>query len=197
MSLPLSGSPPAAADHWPPSPGASGAPGAAGAAGAPGAREVTAAVLNPLALLAREFAGDISYDPGSAPAGAAEAWAFVRGKDLALRVIAVLPAAPGATGAPGAAGAAVAGAAGTAGEAPPPGGAAAGAGPGAEAPTPGAAMLHFPDPDLRRPTRFPFAAGAVAPPSGKITPPPHPGLEVLVPDPSPVIVLGIERLTAA
>jgi hypothetical protein len=58
-------------------------------------------------------------------------------------------------------------------------------------------VLHFPDPDLRRPTRFPFAAGEVAPPSGKLTPPPHAGLDVLVPDPSPVIVLGIERLTAA
>ena len=139
-------------------PGVSGAPGSPGAPGATGAPEITAAVLNPLALLAREFAGDLSYDPGSAPAGAAEAWAFVRGKDLALRVVAVLPAAPDAAAAP---------------------------------------VLHFADPDLRRPTRFPFAAGAVAPPSGKITPPPHAGLDVLVPDPSPVIVLGIERLTAA
>ena len=144
-------------------PGAAGAP-ASGTPGAPGAPEITAAVLNPLALLARELSGDLSYDPGSAPTGAAEAWAFVRGKDLALRVIAVLPAAPGA---------------------------------GAETPAPAAPVLHFADPDLRRPTRFPFAAGAVAPPSGKITPPPHPGLDVQVPDPSPVIVLGIERLTAA
>jgi len=150
-------------------------PGAPGVSGAPGTREVTAAVLNPLALLAREFAGDLSYDPGSAPTGAAEAWAFVRGKDLALRVIAVLPAAPGEAGA----------------AAPP------GPGPSAEAPTLAAPVLHFPDPDLRRPTRFPFAAGTVAPPSGTITPPPHAGLDVLVPDPSPVIVLGIERLTAA
>ncbi len=144
-------------------PGAAGAP-ASGTPGAPGAPEITAAVLNPLALLARELSGDLSYDPGSAPTGAAEAWAFVRGKDLALRVIAVLQAAPGA---------------------------------GAETPAPAAPVLHFADPDLRRPTRFPFAAGAVAPPSGKITPPPHPGLDVQVPDPSPVIVLGIERLTAA
>jgi hypothetical protein len=146
-------------------PGTSGVPGAPGARGTPGAPEITAAVLNPLALLAREFAGDLSYDPGSAPTGAAEAWAFVRGKDLALRVIAVLPATA--------------------------------AGTGAETPAPAAPVLHFADPDLRRPTRFPFAAGAVAPPSGKITPPPHPGLDVQVPDPSPVIVLGIERLTAA
>jgi hypothetical protein len=148
-------------------PGGAGAP-ASGTLGAPGAPEITAAVLNPLALLARELSGDLSYDPGSAPTGAAEAWAFVRGKDLALRVIAVLPAAPGAGGAGD-----------------------------AETPAPAAPVLHFADPDLRRPTRFPFAVGAVAPPSGKITPPPHPGLDVQVPDPSPVIVLGIERLTAA
>jgi hypothetical protein len=140
-----------------------------------GAPAVTAAVLNPLALLAREFAGDLSYDPGSAPTGAAEAWSFVRGKDLGLRVIAVLPGAAAAAGtAPSA--------------------------PAAEAPAAPAAapvLLHFPDPGLRRPIRFPFAAGAVAPPSAEITPPPHAGLDVTVPDPSPVVVLGIERLTAA
>jgi hypothetical protein len=146
----------APASGAPGSPGVPSASGVPGAPTAPGAPEITAAVLNPLALLARELSGDLSYDPGSAPAGAAEAWAFVRGKDLALRVIAVLPAT--ALAAP---------------------------------------VLHFADPDLRRPTRFPFANGAVAPPSGKITPPPRPGLDVLVPDPSPVIVLGIERLTAA
>lgn len=48
-------------------------------------------VLSPLVLLAREFAGDLSWDPGSAPSGAQEAWTFVRGKDLALRVIALAP----------------------------------------------------------------------------------------------------------
>lgn len=58
---------------------------------APPGAAVTAANLAPFALLAREFAGDISYDPNSAPTGAAEAWSFVRGKDLALRVIAVIP----------------------------------------------------------------------------------------------------------
>jgi hypothetical protein len=44
--------------------------------------------LAPLAVLAREFAGDLSADPGEAPKGGGEAWAFVRGNDLALRVIA-------------------------------------------------------------------------------------------------------------
>ena len=39
----------------------------------------------------QEFQGDLSYDPTSRPAGA-EAWAFVRGEDLALRVVARAPA---------------------------------------------------------------------------------------------------------
>ncbi|HXU30651.1 MAG TPA: hypothetical protein VN851_08760 [Thermoanaerobaculia bacterium] len=46
--------------------------------------------LPALVLLAREFAGDLSYDPTSTPTGA-EAWAFVRGKDLGVRVIAATP----------------------------------------------------------------------------------------------------------
>jgi hypothetical protein len=50
---------------------------------------VTTATLVPFALLAREFIGDISYDPTSVPAGPRESWVFVRGKDLGLRVIAV------------------------------------------------------------------------------------------------------------
>ena len=48
-------------------------------------------LLSPLVLLAREFAGDLSWDPGSSPTGAEEAWTFVRGKDLGLRVIALAP----------------------------------------------------------------------------------------------------------
>ncbi len=51
-------------------------------------------IVAPLVLLAREFAGDLSYDPTSTPTGA-EAWVFVRGKDLGVRVIAATP--PGAT----------------------------------------------------------------------------------------------------
>ncbi len=47
-----------------------------------------------LKLLAREFAGDLSLDPYSKPAGAAGAWSFVRGEDLGLRVVAEM--APGA-----------------------------------------------------------------------------------------------------
>ncbi len=48
-------------------------------------------VLAPLALLAIEFKGDLSYEPGASPTGAAEAWAFARGEDLSLRVIALAP----------------------------------------------------------------------------------------------------------
>ncbi len=48
-------------------------------------------VLAPFALLAREFKGDLSYDPGSAPTGAEASWAFVRGEDLSLRVIVLVP----------------------------------------------------------------------------------------------------------
>jgi|GEM_PF-312401 len=46
--------------------------------------------MAPLALLAREFSGDIAYDPYSSPRGG-EAWSFVRGSDLGLRVIALAP----------------------------------------------------------------------------------------------------------
>ncbi len=46
-------------------------------------------MLSPLVLLAREFTGDLSWDPGSSPSGAEGAWTFVRGKDLGLRVIAL------------------------------------------------------------------------------------------------------------
>ena len=46
----------------------------------------------PLVLLAREFQGDLSLDPYSVPTGASEAWAFVRGDDLGLRVVVRPPA---------------------------------------------------------------------------------------------------------
>jgi hypothetical protein len=52
---------------------------------------IDTAALVPFALLAREFAGDLSYDPTTVPAGPRESWVFVRGKDLGLRVIAVAP----------------------------------------------------------------------------------------------------------
>jgi len=42
--------------------------------------------LGPLKVLAREFQGDLSYDPYTKPKGA-QSWAFVRGEDLGLRLI--------------------------------------------------------------------------------------------------------------
>ncbi len=56
------------------------------------AEDLAAADLAPLKALAHEFQGDLSYDPTSNPAGT-EAWAFVRGEDLALRVVTRAPAA--------------------------------------------------------------------------------------------------------
>ncbi|MEM9594922.1 MAG: hypothetical protein AAGD06_11685 [Acidobacteriota bacterium] len=48
--------------------------------------------LGPLKLLAREFQGDLSFDPYSVPRGAEKAWTFVKGDDLSLRIIAQAPA---------------------------------------------------------------------------------------------------------
>jgi hypothetical protein len=47
--------------------------------------------VQPFLLLAREFQGDLSPDPYSAPQGAAGAWSFVRGSDLGLRVVVRTP----------------------------------------------------------------------------------------------------------
>ena len=55
---------------------------------------VTLAHLQTLVLLANEFQGDLSLDAATRPEGARRAWSFVRGEDLALRVIA--EAEPGA-----------------------------------------------------------------------------------------------------
>ncbi len=51
------------------------------------ASHIDGQTLLPLKLLAREFQGDLSLDPYSKPTGAAEAWSFVRGEDLSLRII--------------------------------------------------------------------------------------------------------------
>lgn len=120
------------------------------APGLPTARLIP--VLAPFALLAREFKGDLSYDPGSAPTGAEGAWTFVRGEDLSLRVIALVPR-------------------------------------DAEAVT-----LRFSDPQLRRPVRFPIGGQRVLPPSGRLA---GDALELEVPMPGRVAVLGLDRPTAA
>lgn len=56
------------------------------------AAAANAEAISILKLLAREFAGDISLDPYSKPAGTDGAWSFVRGEDLGLRVVANSPA---------------------------------------------------------------------------------------------------------
>ena len=49
--------------------------------------DATSESVAPLVLLAQEFSGDLSFDPATAPSGAATSWSFVRGEDLTLRVI--------------------------------------------------------------------------------------------------------------
>ncbi|HVT58898.1 MAG TPA: hypothetical protein VHR45_10900 [Thermoanaerobaculia bacterium] len=143
--------------------------------------------IAPLALLAREFAGDLSYDPSSAPTGAAEAWAFVRGKDLGLRVIVV---APGGAAGPGGA---ISPTPPSVPAAPPPGARPFAPLSGAQ-PPPAELTLRFPDPGLRRPTRFPYTPGRVVPPAARVV---AGGLEVRLAQPGGVAVLGLERATAA
>jgi hypothetical protein len=53
---------------------------------------IDADALAPFAVLANEFRGELTFDPITRPSGAARAWSFVRGEDLALRVIAEPPA---------------------------------------------------------------------------------------------------------
>jgi hypothetical protein len=111
-------------------------------------------VLSPLALLAREFTGDISYGAGDVPTGATEAWTFVRSgkEDVALRVIALAPE-------------------------------------GASELT-----LKFPDPYLRRPSRFPYTHDKVGAPQGEVQ---GQSLVVRLDNPGRVAVIGLERATAA
>ena len=49
--------------------------------------------LSPMKILADEFRGDVAFDPYSTPTGSggSEAWSFVRGEDLSLRVIVYRP----------------------------------------------------------------------------------------------------------
>lgn len=55
----------------------------------PASAEQTRVLADPLATLARELAGDVSFDPYSSPTGrqGTRAWSFVRGEDLGLRVV--------------------------------------------------------------------------------------------------------------
>ncbi len=53
-----------------------------------------AATVRAARLIAQEFSGDVTFDPYSTPAGA-EAWSFVRGEDLSLRIVVSPPAQGG------------------------------------------------------------------------------------------------------
>lgn len=56
----------------------------------PAGGEQTEELVGPLVAMAREFAGDVSFDPYSSPTGreGTRAWSFVRGQDLGLRIVA-------------------------------------------------------------------------------------------------------------
>ncbi len=57
-----------------------------------GNRGADAAALRVARLIAQEFSGDVAYDPYSTPTGA-DAWSFVHGEDLSLRIVVSPPAA--------------------------------------------------------------------------------------------------------
>lgn len=109
--------------------------------------------LAPLKLLAREFQGDLSYDPTTVPQGPERAWTFVRGEDLGLRVIA--ETVPGSD----------------------------------------QVQLYFDDPQLRTPTRVDLASGEEGTVYGQRRT--TRGLVLPIEEPGPVVLVRIERMTAA
>ena len=113
----------------------------------------TPADVTPLKLLAREFQGDLSLDPYSVPKGGAEAWSFVRGEDLSLRVIV------------------------------------------RKDPASEELDLFFPDPQLKRPARIDGTTGVAFDLFGQSRT--DDGLRVAIPDPEPVSLLRLERMTAS
>ncbi len=133
----------------------------------PETAEVTPATVSPFVVLAREFQGDLSYDASYGPKGSPDgAWSFVRGKDLALRVIAT-------TGGTGAVPEAAPGA------------------PIAETPE---VTLTFPDPQLISPDEVDPATGEVRALFGVRRT--VEGISVPVPADWPVAVLRVERSEA-
>ncbi len=98
----------------------------------------SAADLAPLKVMANEFRGEFQADSGTVPQGAFEAWSYVRGEDLGLRVVVASPAPAAAPAAPAA--------------------------PATTGSTPAAAVkplvLTFPDPQLKAPMRIDLATGA-------------------------------------
>ena len=115
--------------------------------------DATAVDLRPMKLLAREFQGDLSLDPYTQPKGPQQAWTFVRGEDLSLRVI-----AEGAADAP-------------------------------------QMQLFFEDPQLRSPAKFDLETGEDSSVYGQSRT--QRGLVVPIDQPGPVVLLKLERMTAA
>lgn len=109
--------------------------------------------LRPMKLLAREFQGDLSLDPYTEPTGPQNAWTFVRGEDLSLRVIAEGPS---------------------------------------DAPQ---MQLFFADPQLRSPAKVNLETGEDGTVFGQRRT--QRGLVVPVDEPGPVVLLRLERMTAA
>ncbi len=114
--------------------------------------EATARRLAPFRRLATNFAGDLSIDPYSVPSGALEAWSFVRGEDLSLRVVVRSP--PGAS----------------------------------------SVRLEFPDPHLHNPAVIDLDSGTPLPLYGLRT---GSGFEVEVEGPPTVMLMSLDRMTAA
>jgi hypothetical protein len=110
------------------------------------------AALAPFERIASEFQGDLSLDSYSVPSGVAEAWSFVRGEDLSLRVV-IVPAA------------------------------------GADS-----VQLEFPDPGLHNPARIDVATGDASSLYGLRT---GSGFEVEVEAPGRVLLMSLDRMTAA
>ena len=57
-----------------------------------GDRDADRTAVRAARLIAQEFSGDVAFDPYSTPSGA-EAWSFVHGQDLSLRIVVSPPAA--------------------------------------------------------------------------------------------------------
>lgn len=113
----------------------------------------SAEALAPLKLLAREFVGDLSHDPYTQAKGPQNAWTFVRGSDLGLRVIAETPEAVDEL------------------------------------------ELYFEDQQLRSPSNVDLVTGSDVPVFGQRRT--QRGIAVPVQNPGPVVLVRLERMSAA
>jgi hypothetical protein len=131
--------------------------------------------LAPLKVMANEFRGELEPDTGTVPQGGTEAWSFVRGEDLGLRVVVTTALPTPAVAEPSATPVT---------ETP--------ADPGKSPAKP--LVLTFPDPQLKEPVRVDLATGAATP----LAEPRHSATasELRLAKPAPVELLRLERPTA-